>query len=98
MIGVSSTPSPALSVEGQAHRLIDEATCKERLGSMYVWYAFVRIPFVCMPLESDGCPIHLQESLGCMFVGCAALPTLDTGVLVPFSVPDRSLERPWRLR
>lgn len=37
VIGVSATPSPPLSVEGQAHRLIDEATCKERLGSMYIW-------------------------------------------------------------
>ena len=37
MIGVSSMPSPPLSVEGHAHRLIDEAVCKERLGKMYIW-------------------------------------------------------------
>ena len=37
VIGVSSMPSPPLSVEGHAHRLIDEAVCKERLGKMYIW-------------------------------------------------------------
>lgn len=39
VIGVSSMPSPPLSVEGHAHRLIDEAVCKERLGKMYIWCA-----------------------------------------------------------
>ncbi len=38
LVGVRSIPSLPLSVEGQAHRLIGEATDKENLGSMYIWW------------------------------------------------------------
>ena len=38
LLGVSSVPSLPLSVEGQALRLIKEATDKENLGSMYIWW------------------------------------------------------------
>jgi serine/threonine-protein kinase ATR len=31
-------PSLPLSVEGHAHRLIEEAVDKENLGSMYIWW------------------------------------------------------------
>jgi len=37
-LGVLSIPSLPLSVEGQVHRLIEEATDKEHLGRMYVWW------------------------------------------------------------
>ena len=37
-IGVSAMPSLPLSVEGHAHRLIEEAVDKENLGSMYIWW------------------------------------------------------------
>ena len=39
LLGVKSIPSLPLSAEGQAHRLIVEATDKENLGSMYIWCA-----------------------------------------------------------
>ncbi len=39
LLGVKSIPSLPLSAEGQAHRLIGEATDKENLGSMYIWCA-----------------------------------------------------------
>ena len=38
LLGVRSIPSLPLSVEGQALRLIKEATDKENLGSMYIWW------------------------------------------------------------
>lgn len=38
LIGVDSTPSLPLSCEGQAHRLIVEATDRRKLGSMYIWW------------------------------------------------------------
>lgn len=38
LLGVLSTPSLPLSVEGQAARLIDEATDHENLGRMYIWW------------------------------------------------------------
>lgn len=41
LLGVKSIPSLPLSAEGQAHRLIGEATDKENLGSMYIWCACV---------------------------------------------------------
>ena len=37
LLGVSSQPCMPLSVEGQAHRLIEEASNKENLGMMYIW-------------------------------------------------------------
>ena len=36
--GVSSMPSLPLSTEGHAHRLIEEATDKNNLGQMYIWW------------------------------------------------------------
>ena len=38
LLGVRSIPSLPLSVEGQVHRLIEEASDKENLGSMYIWW------------------------------------------------------------
>lgn len=38
LLGVLSTPSLPLSCEGQAARLIDEATDHENLGRMYIWW------------------------------------------------------------
>ena len=38
LLGILSIPSLPLSVEGQVHRLIEEATDKENLGKMYVWW------------------------------------------------------------
>ncbi len=38
LLGVLSKPAPAMSVEGQAARLINEATDKENLGRMYIWW------------------------------------------------------------
>jgi len=38
LVGVSSAPSTALSVEGHAQRLIMEACSKRNLGSMYIWW------------------------------------------------------------
>ncbi len=38
LLGVSSMPSLPLSTEGQAHRLIEEATDKNNLGQMYIWW------------------------------------------------------------
>ncbi|BDA43155.1 Serine/threonine-protein kinase ATR at C-terminar half [Coccomyxa sp. Obi] len=38
LMGVTCIPSLPLSAEGQAHRLITEATDKENLGSMYIWW------------------------------------------------------------
>lgn len=37
-MGVRSTPSLPLSVESQVHWLIEEATNKENLGKMYIWW------------------------------------------------------------
>ena len=38
LLGVKSLPCLPLSPEGQVHRLIGEATDKENLGSMYIWW------------------------------------------------------------
>ena len=38
VVGVNATPSLPLSVEGQTDRLIAEATSKENLGMMYIWW------------------------------------------------------------
>ena len=38
LLGVASVPSLPLSCEGQAHRLIAEATDRENLGRMYIWW------------------------------------------------------------
>ncbi|KAI3426356.1 hypothetical protein D9Q98_008728 [Chlorella vulgaris] len=38
LLGVSSRPCMPLSVEGQAHRLIEEASSKDNLGMMYIWW------------------------------------------------------------
>ena len=38
LLGVLSQPSLPLSCEGHAQRLISEATDKEKLGSMYIWW------------------------------------------------------------
>lgn len=38
LLGVSSQPCMPLSVEGQAHRLIEEASNKDNLGLMYIWW------------------------------------------------------------
>ncbi|EIE22186.1 hypothetical protein COCSUDRAFT_55881 [Coccomyxa subellipsoidea C-169] len=38
LMGVRSIPCLPLSAEGQAHRLIAEATDKENLGCMYIWW------------------------------------------------------------
>lgn len=38
LLGVKSVPCMPLSVEGQAHRLIEEASSKENLGMMYIWW------------------------------------------------------------
>lgn len=38
LLGVSSMPCLPLSVEGQAERLIQEATDRENLGNMYIWW------------------------------------------------------------
>ncbi|PNG99208.1 Serine/threonine-protein kinase ATR, partial [Tetrabaena socialis] len=38
LLGVAAVPSLPLSCEGQAARLISEATDKENLGRMYVWW------------------------------------------------------------
>ena len=38
LLGVSSQPCMPLSVEGQAHRLIEEACNKDNLGMMYIWW------------------------------------------------------------
>jgi FATC domain len=60
VIGVSSMPSPPLSVEGHAHRLIDEAVCKERLGKMYIWCV------ACKLRKWDSqCLLHPGLGLGC---------------------------------
>lgn len=47
LLGVKSVPCMPLSVEGQAHRLIEEASSKENLGMMYIWC-------VCAPLGERG--------------------------------------------
>jgi hypothetical protein len=38
LLGVASTPSLPLSCEGQAARLISEASDHENLGRMYIWW------------------------------------------------------------
>ena len=38
LLGVLSTPSLPLSVEGHVARLIEEATDHENLGKMYIWW------------------------------------------------------------
>jgi serine/threonine-protein kinase ATR len=38
VVGVGAAPSLPLSVEGQAHRLIQEAVSLENLGRMYIWW------------------------------------------------------------
>ena len=38
LLGVLSQPSLPLSCEGQAQRLIIEASDKQNLGSMYIWW------------------------------------------------------------
>ncbi len=55
LLGVKSIPSLPLSAEGQAHRLIGEATDKENLGAMYIWC--VRRPALSLtPLMPDPGP------------------------------------------
>ena len=39
LLGVSARPCMPLSVEGHVHRLIVEATAKENLSRMYIWWA-----------------------------------------------------------
>lgn len=38
LIGVQSVPSLSLTVEGHVHRLIQEASDKDNLGGMYIWW------------------------------------------------------------
>lgn len=38
LLGVAATPSLPLSCEGQAARLIAEASDHENLGRMYIWW------------------------------------------------------------
>lgn len=38
LLGVASQPSLPLSCSGQAARLIQEATDKDNLGRMYIWW------------------------------------------------------------
>lgn len=38
LLGVLSQPSVPLSCEGHAHRLITDATDRENLGRMYIWW------------------------------------------------------------
>lgn len=38
LLGVTSKPSMPLSVEGQTQRLILEATSKDKLSRMYIWW------------------------------------------------------------
>mmetsp|Transcript_43281 Transcript_43281/g.138235 ORF Transcript_43281/g.138235 Transcript_43281/m.138235 type:complete len:207 (+) Transcript_43281:80-700(+) len=38
VVGVNAPASLPLSVEGQAHRLIEDATSHENLGRMYIWW------------------------------------------------------------
>ena len=38
LLGVSSRPCLPLSVEGHVHQLIAEASDKENLGQMYIWW------------------------------------------------------------
>lgn len=38
LLGVRSIPSLPLSVEAQVNHLIEEATSKENLGQMYIWW------------------------------------------------------------
>lgn len=42
LLGVASQPCMPLSVEGHAHRLIAEASDKENLGLMYIWWVLGR--------------------------------------------------------
>merc|ERR1711933_70042 len=38
VVGVNANPSLPLSAEGQTDKLIAEATSKENLGMMYIWW------------------------------------------------------------
>ena len=38
VVGVGSAPSLPLSPQGQARRLIEEATSRKSLGAMYIWW------------------------------------------------------------
>lgn len=38
LLGVAAIPSLPLSCEGQAARLIEEASDHENLGKMYIWW------------------------------------------------------------
>lgn len=38
LLGVSSVPCLPLSCQGQARHLIEEASNKENLGQMYIWW------------------------------------------------------------
>ena len=38
VVGVGSAPSLPLSPQGQARRLIEEATSRKGQGSMYIWW------------------------------------------------------------
>ena len=38
VVGVGSAPSLPLSPQGQARRLIEEATTRKSLGAMYIWW------------------------------------------------------------
>lgn len=38
VVGVGAAPSPALSPQGQARRLIAEASSQENLSKMFIWW------------------------------------------------------------
>ena len=58
LLGVSSQPCMPLSVEGQAHRLIEEASNKDNLGMMYIWWcAPPAVPPAVLPAVLPGCNI-----------------------------------------
>ena len=38
VVGVGAAPSLPLSTQGQTRRLIEEATSRKHLGSMYIWW------------------------------------------------------------
>lgn len=70
LLGVKSIPSLPLSAEGQAHRLIREATDKDNLGAMYIWCAPV------LPgLLASACLRHIEARLPVMCVHTAPVRT-----------------------
>lgn len=38
VVGVGAAPSPPLSPQGQARRLVEEATSRENLARMFIWW------------------------------------------------------------